>query len=61
MDTRKVWVEPAEGLDAVVQQMTRYHARSGPVVERFGSRRRFVGMLSRGDLLRGAARPPASA
>jgi CBS domain-containing protein len=60
MDTRKVWVEPAEDLDAVVRQMTRYHVRSVPVVERSGSRRRLVGMVSRGDLLRGIPRRPAS-
>jgi CBS domain-containing protein len=59
MDTRKVWVEPAEGLDAVVRQMTRYHVRSVPVVERSGRRHRLVGMVSRGDLLRGVSRPPA--
>jgi CBS domain-containing protein len=61
MDTRKVWVEQAEGLDTVRRQMARHHARSGPVVERSASPRRLVEMVSRGDLLRGAARPPASA
>jgi CBS domain-containing protein len=60
MDTRAVWVEPAESLDAVVRQMTRHHARSVPVVERARSRRRLVGMVSRGDLLRGFARAAAS-
>jgi CBS domain-containing protein len=59
MDTRKVWVEPAEGLDAVVRQMTRYHVRSVPVVERSGRHHRLVGMVSRGDLLRSVPRPPA--
>ena len=61
MDTRKVWVEPADGPDAVVRQMTRYHVRSVPVVERSGRRHRLVGMVSRGDLIRGGPRPPASA
>jgi CBS domain-containing protein len=61
MDTRKVWVEPADGLDAVLRQMTRYHVRSVPVVEPFGRRHRLVGMVSRGDLLRGIVKPPASA
>ena len=61
MDTRKVWVEPADGLDALLRQMTRYHVRSVPVVERSGTRNRLVGMVSRGDLLRGVARSPASA
>ena len=61
MDTRNVWVEPADDLDAVVRQMTRYHVRSVPVVERSGRRHRLVGMVSRGDLLRGGARPPALA
>jgi CBS domain-containing protein len=61
MDPRKVWVEPMEGLDAVVRQMTRYHVRSVPVVERSGSRRLLVGMVSRGDLLRGIAKPTAPA
>jgi len=28
MDTRAVWVEPADALDAVVRQMTRHHVRS---------------------------------
>lgn len=60
MDTRKMWVEPADDLDAVVRQMTRYHVRSVPVVERSGRRHRLVGMVSRGDLLRGIAKPPAS-
>ena len=60
MDTRKVSVEPADDLDTVVRQMTRYRVRSVPVVERSGSRRRLVGMVSRGDLLRGMARRPAS-
>jgi CBS domain-containing protein len=61
MDTRNVWVEPTDDLDAVVRQMTRYHVRSVPVVERAGKRRRVVGLLSRGDLLRGVARPHTSA
>ena len=61
MDTRKVWVEPADDLDAVVRQMTRYHVRSVPVVERSERRHRLVGIVSRGDLLRGTAQPPASA
>jgi CBS domain-containing membrane protein len=60
MDTRKVSVEPTDDLDAVVRQMTRYHVRSVPVVERFGSQRRLVGMVSRGDLLRGIPSRPAS-
>jgi CBS domain-containing protein len=60
MDTRKVSVEPTDDLDAVVRQMTRYHVRSVPVVERSGSRRRLVGMVSRGDLLRGIPSRPAS-
>src|SRR5262245_20232403 len=58
MDTRNVSVEPTDGLDAVARQMTRYHVRSVPVVERSGSRRRLVGMVSRGDLLRGLTKPP---
>jgi CBS domain-containing protein len=62
MDTRHVWVEPADDLNVVVRQMTRYHVPSVPVVERAGKRHRVVGMVSRGDLLRGvAARPPTSA
>jgi CBS domain-containing protein len=61
MDTRKLWVEPGDDLDAVVRQMTRYHVRSVPVVERSGSRRRLVGVVSRGDLLRGGPKPPTSA
>jgi CBS domain-containing protein len=61
MDTRKVWVEPADDLDAVLRQMTRYHVRSVPVVERSGRHHRLVGIVSRGDLLRGTAQPPASA
>jgi CBS domain-containing protein len=56
MDTRKVWVEPEDGLDALLRQMTRYHVRSVPVVERSGRRQRLVGMVSRGDLLRGVAK-----
>jgi len=60
MDTRTVWVEPSDDLDTVVRQMTRYRVRSMPVVERSGSRRRLVGMVSRADLLRGA-KPPRSA
>jgi CBS domain-containing protein len=60
MDTRAVWVEPADALDVVVRQMTRHHVRSVPVVERSPSRRRLVGMVSRGDLLRGLARAAAS-
>ena len=60
MDTRKISVEPADSLDAVVRQMTRYRVRSVPVVERSGTRRRLVGMVSRGDLLRGFPRGPAS-
>jgi CBS domain-containing protein len=61
MDTRKVWVEPADNLDAVLRQMTRYHVRSVPVIERSGGRYRVVGIVSRGDLVRGSAKPPASA
>jgi CBS domain-containing protein len=61
MDPRKVWVEPMDGLDAVIRQMTRYPVRSVPVVERSGSRRWLVGMVSRGDLLRGMAKPTAPA
>ena len=61
MDTRKVWVEPADNLDGVLRQMTRYHVRSVPVVERSGGRYRVVGIVSRGDLVRGIAKPPASA
>jgi CBS domain-containing protein len=61
MDTRKVWVERADGLDTVLRQMTRYHVRSVPVVEPSGRRRPLVGMVGRGDLLRGIAKPPASA
>jgi CBS domain-containing protein len=53
MDTRKISVEPGDSLDEVVRQMTRHRVRSVPVVERAGSRRRLVGMVSRGDLLRG--------
>jgi CBS domain-containing protein len=59
MDTRKVWVEPVDDLAAVVRQMSRYHVRSVPVVERSGGQRRLVGMVSRGDLLRGFPRRPA--
>jgi CBS domain-containing protein len=55
MDTRNVSVEPTDNVDAIVRQMTRYHVRSVPVVERSGSRRRLVGMVSRGDFLRGLA------
>jgi len=58
MDTRKVWVEPADCLDVVVRHMTRHHVRSVPVVERSGSHRRLVGMVSRGDLLRGLSSAP---
>jgi CBS domain-containing protein len=58
MDTRNVSVDPTDHLDAVVRQMTRYHVRSVPVVERSGRRRRLVGMVSRGDLLRGLFKPP---
>src|SRR5262249_22683569 len=50
MDTRKVWVEAADGLDVVVQRMTRYHVRSLPVVTRSGGRRRLVGIVSYRDL-----------
>jgi CBS domain-containing protein len=56
MDTRNVSVEPADDLGAVLRQMTRYHVRSVPVVERTGRRRRLVGIVSRGDLLRGHPR-----
>jgi CBS domain-containing protein len=59
MDTRTVWVDPADSLDAVVRQMTRHRVRSVPVVERSGRRRRLVGMVSRGDLLRGFAKASA--
>jgi CBS domain-containing protein len=58
MDTRKVWVEPADGLDVVVRHMTRHRVRSVPVVERSADHRRLVGMVSRGDLLRGFRKPP---
>jgi len=61
MDTRQVWVEPADDLDAVVRQMTRYRVRSVPVVERSGRRGRLVGMVSRGDLFREGPGPRASA
>jgi CBS domain-containing protein len=59
MDARTVWVDPADSLDAVVRQMTRHRVRSVPVVERSGRRRRLVGMVSRGDLLRGFAKASA--
>ena len=52
MDSRKVWVEAADGLDAVVQRMTRYHVRSVPVVVRAGGGRRLVGIVSYSDLRR---------
>jgi CBS domain-containing protein len=55
MDTRAVWVELADSLEAVVRQMTRHHTRSVPVVEGSRGRRRLVGIVSRGDLLRGLA------
>jgi len=58
MDTRKVWVEPGDGLDVVVRHMTRHHVRSVPVIQRSGSHRRLVGMVSRGDLLRGLPKAP---
>jgi hypothetical protein len=61
MDTHKISVEPADSLDVVVRQMTRYRVRSVPVVERAGSRRQLVGMVSRGDLLRGFGGTPAPA
>ena len=60
MDTRNVWVETADDLNALLRQMTRYLVRSVPVVQRSGRRRRLVGMVSRGDLLRGLARPHTS-
>jgi CBS domain-containing protein len=59
MDTRTVSVDPADSLDALVKQMTRNRVRSVPVVERSRSRCRLVGMVSRGDLLRGLARDHA--
>src|SRR5262249_30191942 len=52
MDTRAVWVHPADSLDAVVKQMTRHRVRSVPVIERSQGRRQLVGVVSRGDLLR---------
>lgn len=55
MDARSVWVEATDALDAVVHRMTRHHVRSVPVVERLGHKRRLVGMVSWGDLLRGWA------
>src|SRR5262245_26840611 len=55
VDARAVWVEPSDALDAVVHRMTRHYVRSVPVVERSGRRRRLVGMVSWGDLLRGLA------
>jgi len=60
MDTRKVWVEAGDGLDVVVQRMTRYHVRSVPVVVRAGGRRRLVGIVTYRDLRSMVARPPAS-
>jgi CBS domain-containing protein len=60
MDTRKVWVETADGLDAIVNQMARYHVRSVPVVTRAGSARRLVGIVSYRDLGRLITRLPAS-
>jgi CBS domain-containing protein len=53
--------EPGDSLDEVVRQMTRHRVRSVPVVERARSRRQLVGMVSRGDLLRGFGKPPGSA
>src|SRR5262245_51734899 len=58
MDTRRVWVEPGDGLGAVVQRMTRYHVRSVPVVVRTGGRRQLVGIVSYSDLRRGTAGAP---
>jgi CBS domain-containing protein len=52
MDTRTVWVEPADPLDALVRQMMRHRVLSVPVVERAPT----DGMVSRGDLLRGFAK-----
>jgi CBS domain-containing protein len=52
MDTRRVSVEPTDGLDVAVRQMTRHRVRSVPVVEPSGRQRRLVGLVSRGDLLR---------
>jgi len=60
MDTRKVWVEAGDGLDVVVQRMTRYHVRSVPVVVRAGGGRRLVGIVTYRDLRSMVARPPAS-
>lgn len=58
MDSRKVWVHAADDVDAVIRQMTRHRVRSVPVVERSGSLRRLVGMVSRGDLFRGSRNTP---
>ena len=55
MDTRRMSVEPTDGLDVAVRQITRHRVRSVPVVDRAGGRRRLVGMVSRGDLLRRTA------
>src|SRR5262245_43557132 len=58
MDTRNVWVELEDGLDVVVRQMTRHHVRTVPLIERSGGRHRLVGVVTRGDLMRGLSRPP---
>jgi CBS domain-containing protein len=58
MDSRKVWVYAADDVEAVIRQMTRHRVRSVPVVERSGSLRRLVGMVSRGDLFRGSRNTP---
>jgi acetoin utilization protein AcuB len=47
------FVEPADPLSAVVEEMTRKRVRSVPVIERAGGRLRLVGIVSRGNLLRG--------
>src|SRR5262245_33382974 len=60
MDSRKTWVEAADGLDVVVQRMTRYHVRSVPVVARSGTRLQLVGIASYRDLLRMIARQRTS-
>ena len=49
---------PVDVVDAVIRQMTRHGVRSVPVVERSGSQRRLVGMVSRGDLFRGGRNTP---
>ena len=61
MGTPTADVEPADPLTAVVDRMARHRLRSIPVVRRSGGTRTLVGIVSRGDLLKGLAGRPGPA